>query len=256
MLKTTLNALVIGHGPIHVIALHGWFGNARAWKPLADLLDGSRYTVAYLDYRGYGARIGIPGKWTMDEIAQDALRLANELGWDRFHLMGHSMGGMAIQRVMIEAPRRVGRLFAIAPVPASGMPFDEEAWSLFSAAAENETARRAIIDNSTGCRLPKHWVARMAALSMTLSDRNAFAAYLAAWANTNFAEQVCGSSTPLHIVIGEHDPAVTLQRMEATTLRWFTNASIEVMPNAGHYPMDETPVALASSIERFLLMEV
>ncbi len=122
MLKTTLNALVLGHGPIRVIGLHGWFGNAQAWKPLADLLDSSRYTIAYLDYRGYGARIDVPGEWTMYEIAQDALQLANELGWDRFHLMGHSMGGMAIQRVMVEAPHRVGRLFAITPVPASGMP--------------------------------------------------------------------------------------------------------------------------------------
>lgn len=253
MLNTSLNALVIGHGPIHVIALHGWFGNARAWQPLAGLLDGSRYTVAYLDYRGYGARIGVPGQWTMDEIAHDALQLADELGWDRFHLMGHSMGGMAIQRVMIEAPDRVARLFAITPVPASGMPFDEAAWSLFSAAAEDEAARRAIIDGSTGERLPKHWVAGMAAQSMTLSDKKAFAAYLLAWANTDFAERVAGSTTPLHIVIGEHDPALTLQRMEATMLRGFKNASIEVMPNAGHYPMDETPIALAGSIERFLI---
>ncbi|MCY0854364.1 alpha/beta fold hydrolase [Cupriavidus sp. D39] len=256
MLKTTLNALVLGHGPIRVIGLHGWFGNAQAWKPLADLLDSSRYTIAYLDYRGYGARIDVPGEWTMYEIAQDALQLANELGWDRFHLMGHSMGGMAIQRVMVEAPHRVGRLFAITPVPASGMPLDEATWSLFSAAAEDEAARRAIIDSSTGGRLPKHWVAGMAMRSMKLSDKRAFAAYLVAWAKTNFVERVSESSTPLHIVVGEHDPALTLERMEATTLRWFKNASIEVMPNAGHYPMDETPVALASSIERFLSMEI
>ena len=32
----------------------------------------------------------------------------------------------------------------------------------------------------------------------------------------------------------------------------FPNCIIEVMPNAGHYPMDETPVALATVIEKFL----
>jgi pimeloyl-ACP methyl ester carboxylesterase len=40
--------------------------------------------------------------------------------------------------------------------------------------------------------------------------------------------------------------------MKATYLAWYPNASLEVMPNAGHYPMDETPVALATSIEAFL----
>jgi len=40
--------------------------------------------------------------------------------------------------------------------------------------------------------------------------------------------------------------------MKATFLAWYPNAELEVMQNAGHYPMDETPVALATSIENFL----
>ena len=34
--------------------------------------------------------------------------------------------------------------------------------------------------------------------------------------------------------------------------RVFPDAELEVLPNAGHYPMFETPVALATSIEEFL----
>jgi hypothetical protein len=33
---------------------------------------------------------------------------------------------------------------------------------------------------------------------------------------------------------------------------FFPDAELEVLPNAGHYPMFETPVALATSIEEFL----
>ena len=41
---------------------------------------------------------------TIDEIATDALALADELGFASFSLIGHSMGGMAIERIAALAP--------------------------------------------------------------------------------------------------------------------------------------------------------
>jgi len=63
---------------------------------------------------------------------------------------------------------------------------------------------------------------------------------------------VQGSTVPLKVIIGQHDGALTEDVMKGTFLAWYKNAELEVMPNAGHYPMDETPVALATSIEAFL----
>jgi len=40
--------------------------------------------------------------------------------------------------------------------------------------------------------------------------------------------------------------------MERTYLRRYAHASLEVLGNAGHYPMNETPLALVTAIERFL----
>jgi pimeloyl-ACP methyl ester carboxylesterase len=40
--------------------------------------------------------------------------------------------------------------------------------------------------------------------------------------------------------------------MEQTVLAHYPNAVLEVLPNAGHYAMYETPVALLTSVERFL----
>jgi pimeloyl-ACP methyl ester carboxylesterase len=243
-------AHVVGTGPVRVLALHGWFGSARAWQPLADLLDPAQFSVAYIDYRGYGARIREAGEFSIDEIAADALRLADELGWQRFHLMGHSMGGKAIVRVLTAAPDRVGSLLAITPVPVCAIPFDEATWALFSGAAADIGSRRAIVDLSTGSRLSKRWIASVADHSWAQSTPEAFGAYLNAWAKTDFVAQSIGLERPIHVVIGENDPSLTVELMQATTMQWFPHATLEVVRGAGHYPADETPVTLATIVEK------
>ena len=62
-----------------------------------------------MDYRGYGGMRDAPGDYTIDEIATDALALADKLGFASFSLIGHSMGGMAIERIAALAPERDAR---------------------------------------------------------------------------------------------------------------------------------------------------
>jgi len=89
--------------------------------------------------------------------------------------------------------------------------------------------------------------------SLEASTVTAFAAYLRTWAETDFSEEVRGLMTPVKVIVGEHDPALNPQVMQETFLRFYPHAQLEVLSNAGHYPMFETPVALATAVERFLL---
>jgi pimeloyl-ACP methyl ester carboxylesterase len=244
--------VVVGTGPQHVLALHGWFGSGGGWGPFAELLAGDRYSVAFPDYRGYGARRGEAGEFTLAEIAADALAVADELGWSDFAVMGHSMGGTAMQRLLADAPERVRGMVGISPVPSTGVPFDEQGWQLFSSAAEDRGSRYAIIDLTTGNRLSPAWVRRMVQFSLDQSDVPAFGAYLEAWAHTDFSAEVSGNPVPVLVVAGEHDPALGAPVMQQTFLVQYPNASLEVLPNAGHYSMFETPVALFTCVERFL----
>jgi len=243
---------VVGTGPHKVIVLHGWFSDRHGCAPMEGALDRGDFSYAFMDYRGYGGMMQTPGTYTMDEIAGDTLALADHLGFREFSLIGHSMGGMAIQRVLTKAPARVRKLVALTPVPASGVPFDEQGWGLFSGAAEKPEHRYAIIDFTTGNRHTKTWIDSMVAYSLAHSTREAFAAYLTAWAKTDFSAEVKGLDHPVKCIVGAQDPALTADAMKATYLAWYPNAELEVMANAGHYPMHETPIALATSIEAFL----
>ena len=248
----TIGHRVVGHGPLNVLALHGWFGDETCFDPMRDGLSLDEFTYAFMACRGYGLSRQQRGEYSMKEIATDAIELADALEWESFSLIGHSMGGMAVQRVLADAPKRVEKLVAVTPVPASGVPFDAESWKLFEGAARSLDNRRGIIDFSTGGRLSKAWIDRIARYSAETSAVEAFAVYLQAWAKTDFHREIAGKPLPVKVIVGAYDQALTEEVMKATFLAWYPNAELEVMANAGHYPMNETPVALATSIEAFL----
>lgn len=248
----TLTETVIGGGATRVIALHGWFGSSNGWGMLPELIDPDVFTWAFPDYRGYGSRRDEPGEYTIQEIAADTIALADRLGWERFALVGHSMGGSAAQRVFADVPDRVSALVGISPVPASGVPFDEQSWGLFDGAAQNDDNRFAIIDYTTGSRQSKYWIDKMVAYSVAVSTREAFGAYLPAWAKYDFSAELPTPSIPVKAIVGQFDPALGEDTINATWVEQLTGCEIDVMTNAGHYAMFETPVALMTSIEKTL----
>ncbi len=49
-----------------------------------------------------------------------------------------------------------------------------------------------------------------------------------------------------------NDPALSADVMEQTWLVFFPAAERTILPDAGHYPMFESPVSVPTSIEQFL----
>ncbi|MFD3413875.1 alpha/beta fold hydrolase [Streptomyces cyaneofuscatus] len=243
---------LIGLGDHKVLVLHDWFGTSAGWGPFLDYLDGDTFSYACLDYRGYGDRKHVTGAYTLAEIAEDALALADELGWESFSLVGHSMGGKAAQQVLAQAPHRVRKLVGLAPVPAGAYPLDAEGEALFYGAAQDRDKRRAIVDLVTGQRASRVWVDLMVDRSLEWSTREAFGGYVKDWVTADLTERITGNPVPVKVIVGEHDLALTADAMHATWLSHYPNAELEEIANSGHYPMHETPVALATSIETFL----
>jgi len=244
--------VMVGSGDHHVIALHGWFGSALGWGHLADYLNTAQFSYVFPDLRGYGSRRDEPGEFTMAEAAADAIALADELGWDRFSLLGHSMSGVAIQHVLDQAPHRVRRLVGVSPVPASGLPLGESEWGLFTSAAASPASRAMIINYATGSRLTPAFVDLIVRHSLDNADSHAFGCYLPSWARADIVARIKGNDVPVKVITGEYDPTQPAEFMEQAWLQVYPNSELEVLRGAGHYSMFETPVALAMSIEEFL----
>lgn len=75
------------------------------------------------------------------------------------------------------------------------------------------------------------------------------------FSNTDFSSAVNGLQTPMLVIYGECD----IEGVEAETsirntfLKWYPNAKMLCYKGSGHFPTQETPMYLASSIEKFLL---
>jgi pimeloyl-ACP methyl ester carboxylesterase len=245
--------LIIGDGDHPVIVVHGWVGDARSFEPLWRLVDRTRFTYAFMDARGYGAARGVQSAdYTIAEIGEDILRVADEHGWERFSLVGHSMGAMAAQRVLRTDADRVRSLVGVTPVPASGAELDEGAWSLFTRACEDLDARTQVFQITTGGDASPTWVDLLAETSFARLGPTAMAGYLQSHANDGFHEDIVGATTPMLVVIGERDPAITADGVRATWQEFFENVTVETLPGAAHYPMDEAPVRLVTVLEEFL----
>ena len=81
----------------------------EGWRPQVDDLSDAFEPVTF-DNRGIGAGPALDGPLTIEQMAADALAVMDRLGVDRFHVVGHSMGGVIAQDVALRWPERVASL--------------------------------------------------------------------------------------------------------------------------------------------------
>lgn len=205
-----------------------------------------------MDFGGYGLSRDLHENYTIEEIADDALALVNRLGWNEFHILGHSMGGMVLQKMALRAPARVLSGIAATPVAASGFEMDEGTRVFLQSAADDDVALTEIFNILTGKRHAKSFLESLTQSARRSTTRNAFLGYLDSWTRTNFAEEVKTIDTPILVIAGAHDGALGPSAMKASYLKQLRNVQMKVIDGAGHYPMLETPAEFFNLVDDYL----
>ncbi|VAX24918.1 hypothetical protein MNBD_NITROSPINAE03-396, partial [hydrothermal vent metagenome] len=80
-----------GSGPA-IVMIHGWGQTGRAFDPLSNLLKPD-FRVITVDLAGHGTAKDEPGPYTFTRYCDDIAVVVRQLGLDKFHLLGWSMGG-------------------------------------------------------------------------------------------------------------------------------------------------------------------
>lgn len=247
-----------------LLLVHGFTG---AKEDFADFLDGFAdrgWHVVAPDHRGHGAsdKPTAEAAYSLALMAADMWAVADELGWERFDLLGHSMGGMVAQVMALQAPHRIRSLvlmdtshgtvtgndpdivaLAIAVVTTEGVD------RLIELAAEYDTRPKAPADQRVRAERPGY---------VEFGERKMRAcapAMYAAMAGELLAPhdrlpQLAGLDVATLVVVGEEDESfLEPSRRMAETI---PGAVLEVVPDAAHSPQFENPDRWWKVVSRFL----
>ena len=105
-------------GGLPLVMLHGGGPGASAWSNFGACLErfAADFRVLLVDQPGFGGSDKPPVEGNYFTFAADKLAaLLDELGLERVHLLGNSLGGGTATRFALKYPKRVGRLILMGP---------------------------------------------------------------------------------------------------------------------------------------------
>jgi len=233
-----------GSGPA-VVLVHGFTGDIeRSWLNTGLLPDLARdYRVLALDLRGHGHSDKPHDPHAYDEIALDVIRLLDHLQIEKSHVVGYSLGGIIVAKLLTTHPQRF--LSAVLGGAAYRRARGESADEATEAAAREIEAGvyRALIVSTAQTDEPPPSEEAIRARSREIaasSDLRAHAALMRARRALLVSDaEIAAVRVPTLAVVGAADPA--LPRVRAMSKRW-PGLEVEVVPGATHPTVHERGV--------------
>jgi 3-oxoadipate enol-lactonase len=221
-----------GTGGEPLVLVHGFTGDITDWRhQIADLSPDHRLLI--FDNRGHG-RSAAPaeeGAYALAAMAADVAGMAAHAGFDRFHLLGHSMGGAIAQEVALRWP---GSLLSLT-LEDTSFSFREfrprlpEGPPLLSRERREEVA------------------VRFAKLSPDVLRACWYS--LAGWEGT---ETRAGAiDLPTLVLCGERDAPVLVEGAQRLA-ELIPGAELHVIAGAAHCPQEETPEVFNRLLRGFI----
>jgi pimeloyl-ACP methyl ester carboxylesterase len=257
-----------------LLLLHGWPEFWLTWEPVMTRLAG-RYTLIAPDLRGFGDSDKPQGPYGPDQHAADMLALMDALDVRRFGVVGHDVGGAAMQPLARTAPERLAGLFFFDFVyPGIGARMgapDRLNHIWYQSFHQMEMAPALVGATRESCRtyighFLKDWSYRKNAFDDVLEAftdnflkqgnlAGGFAHYRAAHAGRvrmmqGEAPKLPPIEVPTCVRWAEHDPLFPYawtDRMGET----FSKLDLAMFAGVGHFPHREDPDRAASEIGAF-----
>lgn len=235
-----------------LVLVHGFMGGSQQWEGLTAGLGTTREVIA-LDLPGFGANAHLEPFDRIEAYADWVISQTQARGFGRYHLLGHSMGGMIAQETAVRDRDAVEKLVLYGTGPVGCIPgrFEtmEESRCRAEADGPEATANRIsatwLLNQTDSAAYPSvSKLARCARLPAVLAG-------LDAMEHWNGKPALKSISAQTLIIWGEHDRSYNWHQIDAL---WqsITNTSLCVLPNCAHLAHLETPDIFERVLARFL----
>jgi pimeloyl-ACP methyl ester carboxylesterase len=248
-----------------LLLLHGFTGAKEDFSQYCDRLAESGWHAVAPDQRGHGesSKPGSDSDYSIGILATDALSLADTLGWDRFVLLGHSMGGYIAQEIAFEAPERLKGLILM-DTGHVGPRLDRALVEAAVAVVRTrgiETLAEMLVGRESPLDTPAHrrliaedpGYAEFDGRKLRATSPHLYAALATELPNApDSLERLADlpEDLPVLVVVGEQDtPFLEDSRRMAGAI---PRARLAVIPDAGHSPQFENPEGWYEAVSGFL----
>jgi pimeloyl-ACP methyl ester carboxylesterase len=232
-----------------VLLIQG-LGYARwGWEPVLEPLARS-FEVLSFDNRGIGESETPPGPYTAAELATDAVRVLDEAGVERAHVVGTSLGGMIAQELALTYPERVSRLVLACTTPGgpSAFPMPQRTVDLMLARA----SLREFTENALEPGVRPDLVDRILVhRERTAQPFEAWAAQAAAGAGFDASGRLGELAAPTLVQHGDGDVVVD-PRNGALLVELIPDARLSLYEGCGHLFFWQEPERFVRELEEFL----
>ncbi len=247
MLNTVIHGEPTALPPLLIV--HGLFGSARNWGVIAKRLSDTRQVIA-IDMRNHGDSPWMDSH-TYPGMAEDLAEVIEEIAVP-VDLMGHSMGGKAAMVLALTHPDLIRRLIVadIAPIaydhtqdgPLNAM----RGVDLSSIGSRKDAQAQMNIDAPTATFLlqsldlaQKRWVLNLDVLGRDMDK-------IVGWPDTP------GTFTGPALFLCGANSAYVPAKAEPQIHAHFPNATLQTIPDAGHWLHAEQPRAVEAAVRLFL----
>jgi proline iminopeptidase len=210
---------------------------------LSQKMDESKQPSVLLSVVKYMLGLAIRSTYTIEDMADDVIGLADYLGIDKFHLMGASMGGIICQVLTCRNEDRVLSLTSFMSTSGSGrvrLNAMRKLGGLTVSRSSKEGYRKAWMQlvefaNETPMRMEQEEITEIVdyVISCDYQPLAAKRQFFAALRAGDRTKQLQGIQTPPLVLHGTHD--YLLPREHAvSTARSIPNAKLEILEGVGH----------------------
>ncbi|MGZ4267744.1 MAG: alpha/beta fold hydrolase [Solirubrobacteraceae bacterium] len=247
-------------GPV-VVLLHGWPQHWWMWRDAIGPLATAGLRVLAPDLRGYGWSEVTPGGYRTDERAADVLAVLDALGIRDFAIAGHDWGGAAAVTIALAHPERVERLLGLNTVHPF-VPRDLRTlraslagfWymPLLAAPVLGPWIARSprLLARTMGREARGGWGERERALYFDRLDPHATRRTYAAF-GSGTGDRTARLRPPTLWLHGAKDPAIRPEHLRGLR-EHADDVRIELMPELGHFCLEQDPATVVPRIVAFL----